>query len=117
MILINSILTHLTWIARLFRASSLPMRILITAADSRYFFLNVLRKNLYDCPNARSYRAIVLTLQKLQKKTIVEFLFDKELVEQTIKQFSIVSYRTPFRVRDFTITMRDAGLYIRIRKS
>ena len=46
---------------------------------------------------------------KIAKEDDRKFLFDKELVEQTIKQFSIVSYRTPFRVGDFTITMRDAG--------
>ena len=46
---------------------------------------------------------------KIAKEDDRKFLFDKELVEQTVKQFATVPYRTPFRIGDFTITMRDAG--------
>lgn len=37
------------------------------------------------------------------------FLFDSELVTQTIEHFQNVEYRTPFQIGDFTITLRDAG--------
>lgn len=46
---------------------------------------------------------------KIAREDNRKFLFDKELVEQTIKQFVTVSYRTPFTIGNFTITMRDAG--------
>lgn len=68
------------------------------------------KKKIYMTPETRDLTELSLfDTAKIAKENEHRFLFDKELVEQTIKQFSVVSYRTPFRIGDFTITMRDAG--------
>jgi len=68
------------------------------------------KKKIYMTPETRDLTELSLfDTAKIAKEDNRKFLFDKELVEQTIKQFSVVSYRTPFRIGDFTITMRDAG--------
>src|SRR5215213_9903099 len=46
---------------------------------------------------------------KIAKQDEKPYLFDKRLAEQTIERFQTVEYRTPFKIGDFTITMRDAG--------
>lgn len=68
------------------------------------------KKKIYMTQETRDLTELSLfDTAKIAKENERKFLFDKELVEQTIKQFAVVSYRTPFRIGDFTITMRDAG--------
>ncbi len=51
----------------------------------------------------------LLDTAKIAKEDEKPMLFTKELAEQTFQRFKRVTYREPFIIGDFTITMRDAG--------
>lgn len=68
------------------------------------------KKKIYMTPQTKDLTELSLfDTAKIAKEDNRTFLFDKALVEQTVKQFDAIPYRTPFRIGDFTITMRDAG--------
>lgn len=46
---------------------------------------------------------------KIAKQDQKPFLFDADLVAQTVAQFQTAEFREPFQIGDFTITLRDAG--------
>ncbi len=46
---------------------------------------------------------------KIAKQEEKPFLFDSDLVNDTLKLIKTVEYRTPFQIGDFSITLRDAG--------
>jgi len=68
------------------------------------------KEKIYMTPQTRDLTELsLLDTAKIAKENNRKFLFDKPLAESTIKQFSIVKYREPFTIGNFTITMRDAG--------
>jgi metallo-beta-lactamase family protein len=51
----------------------------------------------------------LLDSAKIAKQDDKKYLYDKELVLETLKHCKTVEYRTPVQIGDFSITWRDAG--------
>ena len=67
-------------------------------------------EKIYMTPQTKDLTELSLfDTAKIAQDDNRKYLFDKELVEKTIKHFQTVSYREPFVIGDFMITMRDAG--------
>jgi len=51
----------------------------------------------------------LLDSAKIAREDDKKYLYDRKLALKTFKQFVTKKYREPFKIGDFTVTMRDAG--------
>lgn len=66
--------------------------------------------NIWMTPPTRDLTELSLfDSAKIARDDGKQFLYDANLVTQTIVNFRTVEYRTPTQVGDFTVTFRDAG--------
>jgi metallo-beta-lactamase family protein len=60
-------------------------------------------------PTAELTEVVLFDSAKIARQDEREILYDKQLVENSIKAFKKVKYDVPFTIGDFTVVLREAG--------